>query len=220
MGQSLRIGGLTPLTTVDYPQELSAVIFCQGCPWRCRYCHNGHLVPAKGGGQISWSEVLTFLEARAGLLDAVVFSGGEPTLQSALPEAMAQVRSLGFKIGLHTAGPYPKRLRRLLPYLDWVGLDIKALPESYPHITGVPDSGQKAWESLELLLRTNIPLEVRTTLVPDWSDEIDLHPLMDRLSAVGAHNHVIQRCRTETTLDPLLGAVRVSAEEPQPQALS
>ncbi len=204
MVESLRIGGLTPLTTVDYPRELSAVVFCQGCPWRCRYCHNGHLLPASGDGQISWNKVRIFLEARVGLLDAVVFSGGEPTLQSALPAAMEEVRSLGFKIGLHTAGPYPDRLRRLLPYLDWVGLDIKALPDDYPQITGVPGSGTKAWESLRLLLETDIELEIRTTLMPGRSREADIRPLVDALTAAGVRHHVLQRCRTETTLDPSL----------------
>ena len=206
MVESLPIGGLTPLTTVDYPGELSAVLFCQGCPWRCRYCHNGHLLPAGSDDQIPWTKVHDFLERRIGLLDAVVFSGGEPTLHSALPAAMEQVRSMGFKIGLHTAGPYPDRLRRLLPYLDWVGLDIKALPDDYPQITEVPGSGTKAWESLRLLLETDIEFEIRTTLMPGWSREADIRPLVDALTEAGVRHHVLQRCRTETTLDPSLGA--------------
>jgi pyruvate formate lyase activating enzyme len=205
--ESLRIGGLTPVTTVDYPGELSAVVFCQGCPWRCRYCHNGHLLPAESDGLTPWSAVIAFLERRRGLLDAVVFSGGEPTLQAALPAAMEEAKSAGFKIGLHTAGPYPDRLRRLLPYLDWVGLDIKALPGDYPKITGVPGSGESAWESLELLLSTGIALEVRTTLMPDWTLEGDIRPLMSGLAAAGVKTCVLQHCRTESTLDPSLAAV-------------
>lgn len=204
MVESLPIGGLTPLTTVDYPGELSAVLFCQGCPWRCRYCHNGHLLPAGSDDQIPWTKVHDFLERRKGLIDAVVFSGGEPTLHSTLPAAMEQVRSMGFKIGLHTAGPYPDRLRCLLPYLDWVGLDIKALPDRYPQITGVPGSGQRAWESLRLLLDTDIALEVRTTLVPGLSREGEVCTLMNELAAAGASNHVLQRCRTGSILDPSL----------------
>jgi pyruvate formate lyase activating enzyme len=206
MVASLPIGGLTRLTTVDYPGELSAVLFCQGCPWRCRFCHNGHLIPTVSEDRIPRTEVRDFLERRIGLIDAVVFSGGEPTLHSALPMAMGEVRSMGFKIGLHTAGPYPDRLRRLIPYLDWVGLDIKALPGSYPQITGVPGSGQRAWESLRLLLDTGIALEVRTTLMPGWSREREVRPLMDELAAAGVRKHVLQRCRTESVLDPTLNA--------------
>jgi len=201
MLESLPIGGLTAMTTVDFPGELSAVLFCQGCPWRCRYCHNGHLLPARNDGQVPWAEVLDFLDTRVGLLDAVVLSGGEPTLHSALPAAMQRLRSMGFKIGLHTAGPYPDRLRRLFPYLDWVGLDIKALPDDYPQITGVRGSGQRAWESLRLLLDADIALEVRTTLMPGWSREGQVRPLINELAAAGVSNHVLQRCRAEFALD-------------------
>ena len=205
--KSLRIGGLTPMTMVDYPGELSAVVFCQGCPWRCRFCHNGHLLPTRGKDRIPWSDVRAFLQGRGGLLDALVFSGGEPTLQLALPAAVQEARSMGFKIGLHTAGPYPDRLRRLLPYIDWVGLDIKALPADYPKITGVPGSGERAWESLGLLLEAGIGLQVRTTILPGWSHEHDIGPLADRLAGVGVEDHVLQRCRTDSILDPSLAAM-------------
>jgi len=211
--KSLRIGGLAPMTTVDYPGELAAVVFCQGCPWRCRYCHNSHLLPPRSTEQIPWSHVRTFLEGRGGLLDAIVFSGGEPTLQAALPAAIQEAKSLGFKIGLHTAGPYPNRLQRLLPYIDWVGLDIKALPADYPTITGVPGSGERAWESLALLVEAGLALQVRTTVLPGWSYEGDMHPLSGALAAAGVESHVFQNCRTDSILDPslaLIGAPRPS----------
>ena len=159
----MRIGGFVPFTSIDYPGELAAVIFCQGCPWRCGYCHNPHLLPARSSGLLDWPALLRVLEQRRGLLDAVVFSGGEPTLQRDLVNAIRQVRNLGFKVGLHTAGCYPKRLERLLPIVDWVGLDIKDLPDHYPALTGVPGSGERAWESLELLRSSGLPFEVRTT---------------------------------------------------------
>ena len=145
------------------------MIFCQGCPWRCSYCHNNHLLPPDGAHAIPWSQVEAFLERRQGLLDAVVFSGGEPTLQNALPAALTQVKAMGFKIGVHTAGIYPERLETLKPLLDWVGLDIKALPEDYPALTGATASGERAWQSLRLLLAAEVPLEVRTTVPPDLS---------------------------------------------------
>jgi len=197
------------MTSLDYPGELSAVVFCQGCPWRCRYCHNGHLLPVRGPDPIPWSEVRALLEKRIGLLDAVVFSGGEPTLQGALPDAVREAKSLGYKVGLHTAGSYPQRLRRLLSDLDWVGLDIKALPARYPEITGVPGSGERAWESLALLLAAAVPLQVRTTVFPGWTAEEDILPLVERLRGFGVENHVLQACRTTWVLDPSLR--RVSA---------
>jgi pyruvate formate lyase activating enzyme len=206
----LRIGGLTPLTTVDYPGELAAVVFCQGCPWRCRYCHNGHLLPARANGLIAWSGVLTFLQRRRQLLDAVVFGGGEPTLQSALPFAMAEAKAMGYKIGLHTAGPYPERLRRLLPHIDWVGLDIKALPGDYPTITGISGSGEHAWESLNLLLHSDVRLQVRTTPMPGLDSENYLGRLRRRLLDAGVRRHVIQMCRTDESLGSALPEVRPS----------
>jgi pyruvate formate lyase activating enzyme len=200
----LRIGGLTPLTTVDYPGELAAIVFCQGCPWRCRYCHNGHLLPARANSLIAWSDVLTFLQRRRQLLDAVVFSGGEPTLQSALPFAMAEAQAMGYKVGLHTAGPYPERLRRLLPHLDWVGLDIKAMPEDYPTITGISGSGEHAWESLNLLLDSDIRLQVRTTPMRGLDSESYLGQLRRQLFDAGVRRHVIQGCRTDESLSSAL----------------
>jgi len=212
--RSLRIGGLTPMTTIDYPGKLAAVVFCQGCPWRCRYCHNGHLLPMNSGDQVPWSDVRAFLKGRVGLLDAVVFSGGEPTLQAPLPTAMQEIKAMGFKIGLHTAGPYPDRLHRLLPLIDWVGLDIKALPPDYPTITGVPNSGERAWQSLALLLDAGVALQVRTTVLPGWSHQKDIRPLMDRLAALGVGNPILQPCRGDSIPDPALGM----AETPFPAA--
>ncbi len=200
--QGLRVGGLTALTTLDYPGELAAVVFCQGCPWRCRYCQNGELLPARHRDLIPWSRVRDLLDRRQGILDAVVFSGGEPTLQRSLPAAMAEVKALGFKVGLHTAGAYPQRLRLALPYLDWVGLDIKALAEDYPAVTGIDRSGERAWESLKLLLGADVGLEVRTTPMPGLDSADYLHRLTQRLADAGVRDHVLQWCHTERSLDP------------------
>ncbi|MEY6432038.1 anaerobic ribonucleoside-triphosphate reductase activating protein [Thioalkalicoccus limnaeus] len=198
-----QVAGLTPLTTIDFPGELAAVLFGPGCPWRCRYCHNGHLAADSDGPRIEWSEIRSFLESRRGLLDAVVFSGGEPTAQSGLAVAMAEVKGLGFKVGLHTAGPYPERLPALLPWLDWVGLDIKALPEDYPAITGVPGSGEPAWRSLHLFLEAGTPMQVRTTMMPAWRAD-DLKPLVDRLADAGVTHFRMQPLRAAMALDPAI----------------
>jgi len=174
----LRIGGLTPLTTIDYPGALSAVVFLQGCPWRCGYCHNRHLLPAGAAGAVTWASVRDFLMRRRGLLDAVVFSGGEPTLQSGLKPAAREVRALGFRVGLHSAGIAPERLADLLDAVDWVGLDIKAPAAQYDSITGVARSGAKAREALAHVVRSGVDHECRTT----WHD--GLFP-PERLLALG-----------------------------------
>ncbi len=203
-GSGLRVGGLTPMTSIDYPGELAAVVYCQGCPWRCGYCHNGHLLTTSGSAQWPWDKVLSFLGSRRGLLDAVVFSGGEPTAQRRLASAIADARAMGFKVGLHTAGPYPEHLARILPLLDWVGLDIKALPEDYPRVTGVPGSGARAWRSLRLLLDAGTDLEVRTTPYPGLDDRDYLSLLMERLAAEGVERYVIQATDASRMLEPNL----------------
>ena len=195
MLSDLHIGGLTPLTTTDYPGCLAAVVFCQGCPWRCGYCHNPHLLPRIAPAQLSWHAVRSFLERRRGLLDAVVFSGGEPTLQTALVDAARQVRELGFKVGLHTAGMYPSRLQRLLPLFDWVGLDIKAPFAGYEKITGARGSGEKALVSARLVLESGIDYEFRTTVSPSLFSDEDLLRLAQTLAERGVQKYSLQECR-------------------------
>jgi pyruvate formate lyase activating enzyme len=174
-------------------------VFCQGCWWDCAYCHNPDLRPAQGEAPISWPEVLAFLEKRHGLLDGIVFSGGEPTLQPSLLDAIKAVRSLGFRIGLHTAGMAPERFEPLLPWIDWVGFDVKAPFNVYSRITGVEQSGNKALASLRLLLASGISYEVRTTFHSALLSLPDMLELRDQLLALGTTNYVIQRFRSAGT---------------------
>lgn len=194
----LRLGGLTPLSTIDYPGELAAVVFCQGCPWRCQYCQNSELLNSSADTEIDWEDVLAFLERRRGLLDAVVFSGGEPTLQRGLGEAIAQIRTLGFKIGLHTAGCYPDRLTELLAVVDWIGLDIKSLPEHYVDLTLVEGSGAAAWTSLQRVVASRVKYEVRITIHPTLMPTDRLRVLVRQLAQAGVVHLALQGCRTES----------------------
>jgi pyruvate formate lyase activating enzyme len=188
----LMVGGLVPFTTIDFPGRLAAVVFCQGCPWRCGYCHNPHLHSPQGG-EHSWSELLGWLETRRGLLDGVVFSGGEPLLQRGLGSALQAVRALGFASALHTAGIYPDRLAATLPLLDWVGFDVKGPFEDYRRITGA--GGQAARESLARLLAAGVDHEVRCTVDTDLLDADALARLAGQLSAAGVSRLVLQACR-------------------------
>lgn len=193
--EGLRIGGLTRLTGIDFPGRLAAVVFCQGCSWRCGYCHNPALLDAAAPGVLAWSDVRAFLRQRQGLLDGVVFSGGEPTLQAALAPALAEVRALGFVTGLHTGGMVPERLAQALPWLDWVGLDIKAPAHRYDAITRTPGSGARAAQSLRLLLdRGGLALECRTTWHAGLFSRDDLFRLADALAAQLVPHWVLQTC--------------------------
>ncbi len=199
-----RVGGFVPLTTVDYPGELSAVVFTQGCPWRCRYCHNPDLLPARGDTTLCWQDTLKTLEHRRGLLDAVVFSGGEPLMQSNLRDAIMQVRALGFKVGLHSAGIYPKRLASILPLIDWIGLDVKALPADYPSITTVHASGRAAWASVAQVLASRIAHQFRITVHPLLTSAKQVNEIERRLLELGAQEVVRQPVRTERCFDKSL----------------
>jgi anaerobic ribonucleoside-triphosphate reductase activating protein len=192
---------MVPLTTLDYPGLLACVLFCQGCAWRCRYCHNPDLIPARGEQEIAWSQVLAFLLRRQGLLQAVVFSGGEATLQGGLVPAMEQVRQLGFRVGLHSAGIKPWTFAWAVKAADWVGFDIKALAEDAELITGVSGSGKANWRSLEHLLASGVDYECRTTVHWHLLDVEKLWRIGQRLHAFGVERFAVQLVRSARMLD-------------------
>jgi len=198
---TLPVGGLTPLSSVDWPDRLAAVVFLRGCPWACAYCHNPELQRAAAGAErLGWDRVLALLAQRRGLLDGVVFSGGEPTAHPALAGALEEVRALGFGTALHTGGAYPEALGGLLArgLVDWVGFDVKGPFGDYPRITGREDAGARARRSLELLVHSDVPYELRTTVDPRLLDEGCLRRMAGELHADGAladaRPLVLQRC--------------------------
>lgn len=218
----MRIGGFTRLSSVDWPSQLAATVFCQGCPWDCAYCHNPHLLSGQSssadahtsldGPAPLWSEVLRFLDRRFGLLDGVVFSGGEPLQQPHLPDALGEVRALGLKTALHTGGSFPDRFATVLPELDWVGFDAKAPFSRYESITRAPGSGVLAKKSLLALVESGIEFEVRTTIHPNLLDHDALLELADDLHELGIERWVLQPFRAEgSRLDAVPHSPAVSA---------
>ena len=194
----LRVGGLQRWTSIDFPGRLAAVVFCQGCPWRCSYCQNPELLDARATPQLAWDEVLDFLRERCGLLDGVVFSGGEPLLQTALPAALREVRALGFEVGLHTSGMLPERLAEVLPLLDWVGLDIKAPWQRMDTVTASRGSAARVMDSLLRLLMSGVGHECRTTWSPELFPLHELHTLAEELATLGVKRWCLQQLRGGT----------------------
>ncbi|KGM11907.1 anaerobic ribonucleoside-triphosphate reductase activating protein [Cellulomonas bogoriensis] len=195
--EGLQIAGLVPLSTCDWPGRLVATVFCQGCPLDCGYCHNPGLIDPRTPGTVRWSQVMDLLSRRVGRLDGVVLSGGEPTRQPGLPDAVRQVREAGFGVGLHTAGPYPGRLAQLLPLVDWVGLDVKAPLDLYEAVTGRPGAGERAMRSLELVLDSGVDHQVRTTVDPTTMDDEAVARLRGMLASLGVRDHVLQEVRVQ-----------------------
>ena len=198
---ALVIAGLVPMSTVDWPDHLTATVFTQGCPWNCSYCHNQALIPTRTPGAVAWQEVRDLLRRRRGLLDGVVFTGGEALRQDGLADAAREVKAAGFAVGLHTAGMYPRRLRDLVEdgLVDWVGLDVKALPEHYTQVVGRPNAAAKVWQSLDVVVGSGVEAEVRTTVVPGDVTADDAVEVARRAHETGARVYALQQVRARGT---------------------
>lgn len=191
--REVQIGGLVSFTTIDYPGKLSAVLFLVGCPLRCMYCSNPHLL-LPHDGEYDPAKILDWLRNRVGKLEAVVFSGGEALMQGdATIEYIKQVRALGFQIGLHTNGFYPETLKRASEYVDWIGLDFKAIREKYPDLTGQNIAYENMMRSLDVWLSTGKEFEVRITCDPRYVDKNDLVQIANILSDKHVKNIAIQK---------------------------
>lgn len=211
MQRTLKVGGITPFTAIDFPGKLAAVVFVQGCPWRCGYCHNPHLQPRPADSPLQWPCIIDLLRRRVGLIDAVVFSGGEPTMDPALADAIAKVRTLGFQIGLHSGGIYPKRLADVLPLLDWIGLDVKApFDRRYQRITEVAGSGQQAQAAVRAVIASGVAHEVRTTIHPSLLREDDIMTLAQTLAGLGVRDYVLQIFRAQGCRSEPLNAAQLA----------
>ncbi len=193
----ITIAGLVPFTTIDFPNRLAAVIFFQGCPLRCPFCHNPDLQPhIQTQSQMEWTDVCSFMEKRKKRLDGIVLSGGEPLMQQDIILIIQTLKEMGFQIAIHTSGVYPKRLADILPLIDWVGLDIKAPWNKYDILTGQRNFALNVQESLHLLLQSGIDYEVRTTCDPRFLTIEDIYQLGNMLAQTGVTTYTLQKYRT------------------------
>lgn len=197
--KNIQIAGMLPLSMIDFPGHLAAVIFTQGCEYQCQYCHNVTLQPFQPGN-LKVEEILNFLETRKELLDGVVITGGEPLFHEGLGELIDQIQSLGFLIGLHTSGSYPYHLSVVAPKCDWIGFDYKAPMSGYGRITGHGPSGEVAQDALKVLIESKTLFEVRTTWHPAFLSYADLAVMAEELLALGIHNWVIQLFKNTQSL--------------------
>lgn len=193
----MKIAGLHKCSTVDYPGRLAAVVFTPGCNMRCGFCHNAALLadPDAPGTQ-HWdpADVLALLARRRKLLDGVVISGGEPTLQPRLVEFVRPLRALGFQVKLDTNGTRPGVVRALLEagLLDYVAMDIKAPPERYAEVCAAPVDLAAVNQTVRLLRSAQVPVEFRTTLAPGLTLQ-DIEAMARWIA--GAQRYVVQQYR-------------------------
>jgi len=208
----VEIGGFEPFSLCDFPSRPAAVVFSQGCNFRCPFCHNAGLL-AMRSGSIPQRDVRERLSRRRGLLSGVVVGGGEPCLQADLAEFCDSVKSLGFAVKLDTNGSRPSVLRELLAQglVDYVAMDVKAPPHLYATLAGVELDWSVIEESMGVLAASSVPHHFRTTVVPSLLSEGDLDEIVSLLPA-GAR-HVRQKFRADLARDPTL---QVSVECVQP----
>jgi len=209
------IGGLEKLTLLDYPDHLAAIIFTQGCNFRCHFCYNPMLVlpregedeknkKEKGFSPLSTEDLFLFLEKRFGRLDGVVISGGEPTLHPDLPSFIRKIKKIGYLVKLDTNGTNPEMLKELIndKLIDYIAMDIKAPLNHYEKVVNVKINCQNLQKSVKIIMSSGLPYEFRTTVVPGLLNKSDFKAMGEWIR--GADKWYLQRFKSDTNLvDPL-----------------
>jgi pyruvate formate lyase activating enzyme len=201
----MKIGALQRFSLIDYPGKIAALLFSQGCPFSCPFCHNPSLVdPKQFTKPISLTEVKSFLLSRKNEIEAVVFSGGEPTIHLSLPELMQEIKEMGFLTKLDTAGTRPEMIETLLKkeLLDYIAMDIKGPLARYGEITRSPCMADAIQKSIQLMIGSKIPYEFRSTILPSIHQKEDILAMAKMIAH--ARLYYLQAFRNTTTLSSLL----------------
>jgi pyruvate formate lyase activating enzyme len=167
--------GLRKLTLLDYPGQVACTVFTCGCNFRCPFCHNPVLVTGNEGDlEYSFGEILEFLEERTGRLEGVCVTGGEPLMHRDTILFIQAAKALGYKVKLDTNGSFPERVKELLAdgAVDFVAMDIKNSPAKYAETSGIPN-WEKVRESVELLKKSSVDHEFRTTVTGNLHEKSD-----------------------------------------------
>jgi len=180
----MHIGGFTPFTLTDYPGEIAAIVFTQGCNFSCPFCHNrGLIARSADSGKEDEQEILSFLKMRKGRLGGLVITGGEPCIQPGLREFIIRAREIGYRLKLDTNGSRPDVLKTILQMglIDFVAMDIKAPWEKYDRLTGRRTDVKALKDSVEIILESGVRHLFRTTYVPHLLQEQDIESIRDSL---------------------------------------
>ena len=188
----MKIVGFQKLTLVDYPGKMACIIFTEGCNYRCPYCHNSLLVYEKSDYEISEDEIFNYLDKRKGIIEGIVISGGEPTIQKDLIEFLKKLRNYPISIKLDTNGSNPDILEKILDnnLVDYVAMDIKNSIKKYPITTAIKNINvDNVLKSIKLLIHSNIDYEFRTTIVKELHDIDDIKEIR---KLIGKSKYYIQ----------------------------
>lgn len=196
------IGGLEKLSLIDYPEHLAAIIFTQGCNFRCHFCYNPQLVLShkEKGPALLESDLFLFLKNRLNKLEGVVITGGEPTLHADLPEFIREIKKLGYLVKLDSNGTNPKMLGSLIKakLIDYIAMDLKAPLEKYSRTVGAEIDCDNIKKSVKIIMESGLPYEFRTTLVPGLIDSADITAMGKLIQ--GASKWYLQKFKSDTDL--------------------
>lgn len=165
----MKFGSIIKTSIIDYPNRISTVLFTKRCNFKCPFCHNKELVN-NTIKDIPKKEILNHLHNLSPLVDSIVISGGEPTLYKDLPKFLKDIKKLGLFIKLDTNGYNPKMLYKLIKenLIDYIAMDVKhdiLDSEGYNKITGSNININLIIESIELIKKSNIDYQFRTTVI-------------------------------------------------------
>ncbi|MGV1012238.1 MAG: anaerobic ribonucleoside-triphosphate reductase activating protein [Flavobacterium sp.] len=208
------IHSITPFTLLDYPHKSACILWYAGCNMRCLYCYNPEIVLGKGA--ITFSETISFLKTRQGLLDAVVFSGGECLMHKNIVQQIQEIKAMGFLVKIDTNGSNPAVLKQLIDenLIDYVALDFKATKEKFQEITK-SDLFQPFEKSFKILLENTIQFEIRTTYHSELISNIEMNEMVSYLDAKKyTGNYYVQSFKNNVaTLGNLNSSVRIKETE-------
>ncbi|HBF68107.1 MAG TPA: anaerobic ribonucleoside-triphosphate reductase activating protein [Firmicutes bacterium] len=184
--------GLDKFSLLDYDEMISIVLFAPKCNFRCPFCHNIKNV-VDSNYRIPFNQIIEYLKDRKNVIDAVVISGGEPTLMDDLYDKIKQIKNIGYKIKLDTNGTNSTIVKKLIDdkLIDYVAMDIKSSLDNYHLLTGVTRDFSKIKETIELLKQDKVDYEFRTTLIDEYHDEDDIKKIGSLL--IGAKKLYLQK---------------------------
>ena len=168
----MKIAGFQKLTLLDFPGKVACILFTQGCNFRCPYCQNSGLIGHENEELISEEEIFSYLNKRKGVIDGVVVSGGEPTVQPDLEAFMRKIKDIGFLVKLDTNGSNPELIEKLIKdgVVDYIAMDIKNVLPLYISVASVKASTEKLKRSIEIIKSSSIDHEFRTTIIKNIHD--------------------------------------------------
>ncbi|MFW5787401.1 MAG: anaerobic ribonucleoside-triphosphate reductase activating protein [Halanaerobiales bacterium] len=199
----MKISGIIKTTLIDFPGYIATTLFTQGCNFKCPYCHNPELIKLESGdGKYLDEDFLwEFLQDRREFLDGVVITGGEPTIQTDLKGFLVKVKKLDYRVKLDTNGSRPQILKDLIErdLLDYVAVDVKGSSLNYKKFSDDTNFINKLQESLVILDKTAITVELRTTVVPGLHDEQEMKRIGELLKDYEFDSYTIQNFRPDET---------------------